>query len=207
MGGDESWIPGLFEAEALAPVMFFGAFWLLLLLLLPPLRPPGAQGHRGAKSPEQEADEPTPWPSIQRLREQLRTAGTLSKRYWALFSCTLWPDHCEDQETPVPPLGKSGPHRRPHAHLPVSLLSTASCVRSEAWSPHPSTACLLVQPLGTTKVLAALPPFTCPDFSKTQASPFLPALLMMVWRKFFVDTVGVCPNPRYFGFHGLERKR
>ncbi|XP_032770839.1 torsin-3A [Rattus rattus] len=89
--------------------MFFGAFWLLLLLLLPPLRPPGAQGHRGAKSPEQEADEPTPWPSIQRLREQLRTAGTLSKRYWALFSCTLWPDHCEDQETPVPPLGWSLP--------------------------------------------------------------------------------------------------
>ncbi|GAB1285574.1 Torsin-3A [Apodemus speciosus] len=82
--------------------MFRGALWLLLLLSL---RPPGAQGHRGATSPGQEADEATPWPSIQRLQEQLRTAGTLSKRYWALFSCTLWPDHCEDQETPVPPLG------------------------------------------------------------------------------------------------------
>lgn len=81
-----------------APVMFLGALWLLLLL---PLRPPGAQG--------QEADEPTPWPSVKGLKEQLRKAGALSKRYWELFSCTLWPDHCEDQETPVPPLGWSLP--------------------------------------------------------------------------------------------------
>lgn len=120
-----SGFPRLFEAEVLTPVMFRGALWLLLLLSL---RPPGAQGHRGATSPGQEADEATPWPSVQRLREQLRTAGTLSKRYWALFSCTLWPDHCEDQETPVPPLGKSRPGRRPFAHPPISLFSTAGCI-------------------------------------------------------------------------------
>lgn len=130
VGVDESWVPGLLEAEALAPVMFLGALWLLLLL---PLRPPGAQG--------QEADEPTPWPSVKGLKEQLRTAGALSKRYWELFSCTLWPDHCEDQETPVPPLGKSGPRRRPLAHLPVSLLSTAYCrPASGAWSLHSTSA-------------------------------------------------------------------
>lgn len=155
--------------------MFLGALWLLLLL--PPLRPPGAQGHRGAKSSEQAADEPTPWLNVQRLQEQLRTAGVLSKRYWALFSCTLWPDHCEDQETPVPPLGKRGPHRRPLAHLPVSLLSTASCIQSEAWSLHHSTTRLLVQPLGTTKVLAALPPLTCPDFSRHAGLPSLARLI------------------------------
>lgn len=91
-------------------MLFRDVLWLLLLL---PLRPPGVQGCRGATSSGQEADEPTPWPSIQRLQEQLRTAGALSKRYWTLFSCTLWPDHCEDQETPVPPLGKSGPAANP----------------------------------------------------------------------------------------------
>ncbi|XP_034368844.1 torsin-3A isoform X1 [Arvicanthis niloticus] len=87
-------------------MLFRGTLWLLLLL---PLRPPGVQGRHGTTSSGQEADEPTPWPSVQRLQEQLRTAGALSKRYWTLFSCTLWPEHCEDQETPVPPLGWSLP--------------------------------------------------------------------------------------------------
>lgn len=119
VGVDESRVPELFEAEALARVMLFrGTLWLLLLL---PLRPPGVQGRHGTASSGQEADEPTPWPSVQRLQEQLRTAGALSKRYWTLFSCTLWPEHCEDQETPVPPLGKSDPRRQPLAQLPVSL--------------------------------------------------------------------------------------
>lgn len=100
--------PGLLQAEALEAVMLRTVLWLLLLL---PLRPPGAQGHPG-----QEAEEQAPWPSIQRLQEQLRTAGALSRRYWALFSCAMWPDHCEDQETPSLPLGKRGPRRQPLAH-------------------------------------------------------------------------------------------
>ncbi|XP_036058115.1 torsin-3A [Onychomys torridus] len=86
--------------------MLRGTLWLLLLM---PLRPPGTQGHRGAKSPGQEAEEPDPWPGVQRLREQLRTVGALSRRYWTLFSCSVWPDHCEDQEAPAPPLGWSLP--------------------------------------------------------------------------------------------------
>ncbi|XP_051003592.1 torsin-3A [Acomys russatus] len=91
--------------------MLRGALWLLLLL---PLRTPGVQGHRdatsrGQEADEQEADEQATWPGIQRLKEQLRTAGVLSKRYWALLSCAVWPDHCEDQESPVPPLGWSLP--------------------------------------------------------------------------------------------------
>lgn len=86
--------------------MLRGTLWLLLLM---PLRPPGTQGHRGAKSPGQEAEEPAPWPGVQRLQEQLRTVGALSRRYWTLFSCSVWPDHCEDQEPPAPPLGWSLP--------------------------------------------------------------------------------------------------
>lgn len=86
--------------------MLRGTLWLLLLM---PLRLPGTQGHRGAKSPGQEAEEPAPWPGVQRLQEQLRTVGALSRRYWTLFSCSVWPDHCEDQEPPAPPLGWSLP--------------------------------------------------------------------------------------------------
>ncbi|KAL1775325.1 torsin-3A [Sigmodon hispidus] len=88
--------------------MLCGTFWLLLLLLLP-LNLPGTQGHRGAASPGQKAKDSAPWPSIRRLQEQLRSAGALSRRYWALFSCALWPDGCEDQEAPTPPLGWSLP--------------------------------------------------------------------------------------------------
>ncbi|XP_021515859.1 torsin-3A [Meriones unguiculatus] len=86
--------------------MLRSLLWLLLLL---PLRPPGVQGHQGARTPGQEAEDSAPWPSIQRLQEQLRTAGALSRRYWAQFSCAMWPDHCEDPETPWPPLGWSLP--------------------------------------------------------------------------------------------------
>ncbi|XP_041518290.1 torsin-3A [Microtus oregoni] len=88
--------------------MLGGTFWLLLLLLLP-LRPPGTQGHSGAASSGQEDEEPAAWPGVQRLKEQLRTVGTLSKRYWGLFSCTVWPDHCQDREAPAPPLDWSLP--------------------------------------------------------------------------------------------------
>ncbi|CAH6789332.1 Tor3a [Phodopus roborovskii] len=86
--------------------MLHGTLWLLLLL---PLRLPGTQSHRGATSPRQEAEEQSPWPGVQRLQEQLKTVGSLSRRYWASFSCTVWPDHCEDQEAPTPPLDWSLP--------------------------------------------------------------------------------------------------
>lgn len=110
--------------------MLRGTLWLLLLM---PLRPPGTQGHRGAKSPGQEAEEPAPWPGVQRLQEQLRTVGALSRRYWTLFSCSVWPDHCEDQEPPAPPLGKSGP-RRPPPRSPASLTSVAHLAGAAAAS-------------------------------------------------------------------------
>ncbi|KAL2771253.1 torsin-3A precursor [Daubentonia madagascariensis] len=84
---------------------------LLLLLLLLPL--PAAPGHRDAARPWEGTDEPGSawaWPGFQRLRERLRAAGALSKRYWALFSCQVWPDRCEeDEEAAAGPLGWSLP--------------------------------------------------------------------------------------------------
>uniref|UniRef100_A0A8D0XEW1 Torsin-3A n=1 Tax=Sus scrofa TaxID=9823 RepID=A0A8D0XEW1_PIG len=85
--------------------------WLLLLLLLPP--PPGARGHGDhARSRDEaaEADSGRAWKAFQRLREHLRAAGALSRRYWALFSCRLWPEACgKDEEAPARPLGWSLP--------------------------------------------------------------------------------------------------
>lgn len=146
--GHSRWLvavgPGLLEAEAHGRVMLRGTLWLLLLLLLlGPPSPPGTQGHRGATSLEQEAEEQDPWLGVQRLREQLKTIGSLSRRYWATFSCTVWPDHCEDQEAPTPPLGKSGPRRRSIPRSPASLTSVAhlagavaASANQEARSPH-----------------------------------------------------------------------
>ncbi|EHB17509.1 Torsin-3A, partial [Heterocephalus glaber] len=66
-----------------------------LLLLLHP----GAPGHCGAERPREGADQPGSawaWPGLQRLREQLNAAKALSRRYWALFTCQVWPDDCEE---------------------------------------------------------------------------------------------------------------
>uniref|UniRef100_A0A8C0KWA4 Torsin-3A n=2 Tax=Canis lupus dingo TaxID=286419 RepID=A0A8C0KWA4_CANLU len=66
---------------------------LLLLLLLPR---PGAPGARDDASPPDGAREP-----LRGLREQLRAAAALSRRYWALLRCRVWPDDCErDAEAP-----------------------------------------------------------------------------------------------------------
>ncbi|XP_057582310.1 torsin-3A isoform X4 [Hippopotamus amphibius kiboko] len=85
--------------------------WLLLLLLLPP--PPGAWGHGGHARPREgaeEADSAGAWPAFQGLRERLRAAGALSRRYWALFRCRVWPASCgKDEEAPARPLGWSLP--------------------------------------------------------------------------------------------------
>ncbi|PNI67509.1 TOR3A isoform 8, partial [Pan troglodytes] len=78
--------------------------WLFLLLLLP-----GAPEPPGASRPWEGTDQPGSawaWPGFQRLQEQLRAAGALSKRYWTLFSCQVWPDDCdEDEEAATGPLG------------------------------------------------------------------------------------------------------
>ncbi|XP_058395964.1 torsin-3A isoform X1 [Diceros bicornis minor] len=67
---------------------------LLLLLLLP-----GAPGHRGDAGPRnKKAGSGRPWPAFQGLQERLRAAGALSRRYWALFSCRVWPENCEEDE-------------------------------------------------------------------------------------------------------------
>ncbi|XP_045667358.1 torsin-3A [Ursus americanus] len=62
----------------------------LLLLLLPR---PGAPGPGDDASPPDGAQEP-----LQGLREQLRAAAALSRRYWALLRCRVWPEDCERAE-------------------------------------------------------------------------------------------------------------
>ncbi|XP_072589226.1 torsin-3A [Vulpes vulpes] len=75
---------------------------LLLLLLLPR---PGAPGTRDDPSPPDGAREP-----LQGLRERLRAAAALSRRYWALLRCRVWPDDCErDGEARAAPPGWSLP--------------------------------------------------------------------------------------------------
>ncbi|XP_035135855.2 torsin-3A [Callithrix jacchus] len=71
--------------------------WLFVLLL--PL--PGALEPRSASRLWEETDEPRSpwaWPGFQRLKEQLRAAAALSKRYWTLFSRQVWPDDCDEDE-------------------------------------------------------------------------------------------------------------
>ncbi|XP_004478284.1 torsin-3A [Dasypus novemcinctus] len=72
---------------------------LLLLLLLP-----GACEHRGAARPREGSEQPGAggrWPAFQGLKERLSAAGALSARYWALFSCQLWPEDCDKDEDAV----------------------------------------------------------------------------------------------------------
>ncbi|XP_047376918.1 torsin-3A [Sciurus carolinensis] len=73
----------------------------LLLLLLLPLA--AAPGHRGAEGPWEGAEEPGS------ARAWLRAAGALSRRYWALFSCQVWPDHCDEAAADAGPGGWSLP--------------------------------------------------------------------------------------------------
>lgn len=83
--------------------------WLLLLLLLLP--PPGTWGDGGRARPTEGAEEAGSagsWSAFQGLREQLRAAGALCRRYWALFSCRVWPEGCrQDEEPPARPPGKT----------------------------------------------------------------------------------------------------
>ncbi|XP_004269848.1 torsin-3A isoform X1 [Orcinus orca] len=86
---------------------------LLLLLLLLLLPPPGTWGDGGRARPREgaeEAGEAGSCPAFQGLRERLRAAGALCRRYWALFSCRVWPEGCrQDEEEPARPLGWSLP--------------------------------------------------------------------------------------------------
>ncbi|XP_017509214.3 torsin-3A [Manis javanica] len=80
--------------------------WPLLLLLLLPGAP--AQPDPGSARPKEqpgEARSGPAWSALRGLRERLRAAGALSRRYWALFSCRVWPEDCEHNETPAGPLG------------------------------------------------------------------------------------------------------
>ncbi|XP_045694431.1 torsin-3A [Phyllostomus hastatus] len=78
----------------------------LLLLLLPPPPPlAGALEPRGPARPEQAAEEPGSGgarPAFQDLQEQLRAAIALTRRYWALFTCRVWPETCgQDGKSPL----------------------------------------------------------------------------------------------------------
>ncbi|XP_006887829.1 PREDICTED: torsin-3A [Elephantulus edwardii] len=75
---------------------------LLLLLLLP-----GACGHGETQGPGERAPEPgAAWPDLQDLEEGLKAVATVSRRYWTLFSCQVWPEDCEeDGEGAAEPLG------------------------------------------------------------------------------------------------------
>ncbi|XP_039737318.1 torsin-3A [Pteropus medius] len=90
--------------------------WLLLpllLLLLPLLPLADRQGHHGRAGPREAAEEAgsgPAWRAFQDLRERLRAAGALSKRYWALFARRVWPEACEqDEEAAAGPQGWSLP--------------------------------------------------------------------------------------------------
>lgn len=105
------------EGPAADPAMLRGPrspLWLLLLLLLLP--PPGTWGDGGRARPREGAEEAGSagcWPAFQGLRERLRAAGALCRRYWALFSCRVWPEGCrQDEEEPARPLGKTRRLRR-----------------------------------------------------------------------------------------------
>ncbi|XP_013376589.1 PREDICTED: torsin-3A isoform X1 [Chinchilla lanigera] len=71
-------------------------FSLLLLPLL--LLLPGAPGVRAERRWEgaDEAGSAWGWLGLQRLRERLSVAGALSRRYWALVGCQVWPEDCEE---------------------------------------------------------------------------------------------------------------
>ncbi|XP_053772039.1 torsin-3A isoform X2 [Desmodus rotundus] len=76
--------------------------WVLLLL---PLLLAGALGHRSPAGPGEAAEEPgsgQAWPALQDLQERLKAAVALSRRYWALFSCRVWPETCgQDGKSPL----------------------------------------------------------------------------------------------------------
>ncbi|XP_004688194.1 PREDICTED: torsin-3A isoform X1 [Condylura cristata] len=68
--------------------------WLCLPLLLA-----GTSGQLGASRPgagAEEEDSGRGWPGVRGLREQLREATALSKRYLSLLSCRIWPGKCEE---------------------------------------------------------------------------------------------------------------
>ncbi|XP_058395965.1 torsin-3A isoform X2 [Diceros bicornis minor] len=113
---------------------------LLLLLLLP-----GAPGHRGDAGPRnKKAGSGRPWPAFQGLQERLRAAGALSRRYWALFSCRVWPENCEeDEEALAGTLGlKSDLSVRLHGqHLAGELILRT--VRGYLELPRPDKALVL----------------------------------------------------------------
>lgn len=85
--------------------------WLLLLpLLLRPLSDGlGPHDTAGPGEAAEEAGSGPAWRAFQGLRERLRAAGALSKRYWALFACRVWPEACaQDKEGAAWPQGKTG---------------------------------------------------------------------------------------------------
>lgn len=84
---------------------------VLLLLLLPPLV--DALELHDPAGPREAAEEPgsgqtRPTFLFRDLRKWVRAAGALTRRYWALFSCRVWPETCSlDKEAPAGALGKT----------------------------------------------------------------------------------------------------
>lgn len=168
--------------------------WLFLLLLLLLLLLPGAPEPRGTSRPWEGTDEPGSawaWPGFQRLQEQLRAAGALSKRYWTLFSCQVWPDDCdEDEEAAARPLGKTpsprpavrcGAECDPGAAVVASLLPRATSGPAVLLRSAAGTGCRRGQPprsrephhrSGPTRIPGAVP---C-GLAARPLPPLIPAL-------------------------------
>ncbi|XP_049724395.1 torsin-3A [Elephas maximus indicus] len=89
-------------AMARGPRRPLGLCLLLLLLLLLP----GAPGREGAARPgESAAETGAAWPGLQGLKERLKAAGAVSRRYWTLFICQMRSKDCEeDEEATTEPL-------------------------------------------------------------------------------------------------------
>lgn len=82
---------------------------LWVLLLLPPLA--GAPEPHDPAGPGEAAEEPGSggaWSAFQDPRAWVSAAGALSRRFWARFSCFVWPETCSlNKEAPAGLPGKT----------------------------------------------------------------------------------------------------
>lgn len=107
-----------------------------LLLLLPPL--PGVSSADAEQTTRDRAG-----PGWRDMQEKLREAATLCQRYWAHFSCRLWPEDC-DEETErsgkTNSVGRMLVTPKP-LHYPPVRLHSLGCRRDFLLSPTAGCVC------------------------------------------------------------------